>query len=143
MTSLLKTPQESPSQEHRPYIGKILLQKELPLELSTHFTKIPSIKRKLLYNECQRCGNQKRFLFGIIPCAKCHQTHLYCRNCIEMGRVLECESLFCWTGEAPKWTCYDAPLSWRGTLTSAQQTASNKLVEVINEGKKEFLIWAV
>lgn len=134
---------EISSQNLRQYAGKLLLQNEIPPELTSHFTKIPSIKRKLTRNECQRCGNQKRFLFGTIPCAKCQQSHLYCRNCVAMGRVMECEPLYYWEVEDLNWTSYDSPLSWKGTLTNAQQRASEQLVSTIQEGKKEFLIWAV
>ncbi|WP_096269365.1 hypothetical protein [Paucisalibacillus globulus] len=134
---------EISSQNLRQYAGKLLLQNEIPPELTFHFTKIPSIKRKLTRNECQRCGNQKRVLFGTIPCAKCQQSHLYCRNCVAMGRVMECEPLYFWEVEDTNWTSYDSPLSWKGTLTNAQQRASDQLVSTIQEGKKEFLIWAV
>ncbi|WP_010098540.1 DEAD/DEAH box helicase [Ornithinibacillus scapharcae] len=60
-----------------------------------------------------------------------------------MGRVMECEPLFYWSGEQLSWPSYDAPLTWEGSLTDAQQKASNNLVQAIQEKEREHLIWAV
>lgn len=126
------------------YAGKLLLQSELPADSNPLlFTQIPSITRKLLYPKCIRCGNQKHSLFGKIPCTKCNNTHLYCRNCIQMGRVMECESLYYYSSEEPTWIHYPSPMSWKGELTPAQQHASSKLVQAIQDGMVEYLIWAV
>src|SRR5699024_2709933 len=92
---------------------------------------------------CMRCGNTKRSLLGKITCAACHHTHFYCRKCIEMGRVMECESLYQWTGRKPIWLKHDSPCTWKGNLTKAQQRAANRIVQSINEGLKELLVWAV
>ncbi|MBC5637906.1 DEAD/DEAH box helicase family protein [Ornithinibacillus sp. BX22] len=126
------------------YAGKLLLQSELPADANPQlFTQIPSITRKLLSFTCMRCGNQKHSLFGKIPCANCNETHLYCRNCIQMGRVMECEALYYYSGEEPTWTNYPSPMTWQGELTPAQQQASSKLVQAIQDGMKAYLVWAV
>src|SRR5699024_4970163 len=90
-----------------------------------------------------RCGNTKRSFLGKITCAVCQHTHLYCRKCIEMGRVMECESLYKWTGSKPLWLKHDSPCTWKGKLTKAQQQAANRIVHSINENLKELLVWAV
>ncbi|HAM81660.1 DEAD/DEAH box helicase [Ornithinibacillus bavariensis] len=128
------------------YAGKLLLAKELPLNtplLQENFTKIPSIKRALFYQECLRCGNRQSHLFGKIPCAGCNKIHSYCRNCIEMGRVLECEPLYYWIGKEPIWPVFGSPLTWRGTLSKYQLEASKRIVQAVNHLEKELLIWAV
>jgi competence protein ComFA len=128
------------------YTGKLLLEQEIPPDIpliQEHFMKIPSIKHTLFYQECLRCGNQQSHLFGKIPCARCKKTHYYCRNCIEMGRVMECTSLYYWIGAEPKWPVYESPLTWKGTLTSYQLEASNRIVQAIQQVEHELLVWAV
>ncbi|PAV31011.1 DNA/RNA helicase [Virgibacillus profundi] len=133
------------------FSGKLLLRKEIPLDepdfqqlLSTHsFTPIKSIHKKNFIYQCQRCGNRQRSLFAHIPCQSCKKTHLYCRNCIEMGRVMECEPLYYWSGEAPRWSRYENPCSWDGELTIVQQKAADRIVTAINNHENELLVWAV
>ncbi|MBY7144116.1 DEAD/DEAH box helicase family protein [Virgibacillus sp. NKC19-3] len=136
-----------------PYLfsGKLLLRNEIPLDeptfqhqLSTkNFTPIVSMKRKNFTYQCQRCGNQQRSLFAQMPCASCGTTHAYCRNCIEMGRVMECEPLYYWSGEEPHWPPHETPCSWEGELTLVQQRAAERITRAINTEEKELLIWAV
>lgn len=128
------------------YAGKLLLEQEFAPDLASYkhcFSKIPTISRKFGYLQCVRCGNQKPSLFGKIPCEKCHTTHFYCRNCIQMGRVMQCESLYVWSGEVPVWQSHESPLSWDRTLTDAQLHASNRIVQAIQQQEKELAVWAV
>lgn len=135
---------------HR-FSGKLLLRKEIPLDeetfqlllSATSITAIKSIISKKFSHQCQRCGNQKRSLFASAPCPSCKKTHLYCRKCIEMGRVIECESLYYWTGEAPVWVQHENPCSWDGLLTNVQQKAADRIVDALRNKEKEILIWAV
>ncbi|WP_083334777.1 DEAD/DEAH box helicase [Sediminibacillus halophilus] len=92
---------------------------------------------------CRRCGNKLRRKFADIPCARCNQTHVYCRNCVEMGRVLECQPLYVWTGPHPTWPVRGKACGWDGELTAAQQQASNRIREVMEAGVGELLTWAV
>ncbi|ASK62721.1 DNA/RNA helicase [Virgibacillus phasianinus] len=133
------------------YSGKLLLRKEIPLDHATfqqllnqqQFIPHASIIRKFSGPKCNRCNNQKRSLFGIIPCQICRKQHLYCRKCIEMGRVLECESLYSWQGSKPDWLSHANPCSWIGELTKRQKLASERIVEAVTNLEKELLIWAV
>lgn len=135
----------------RNFSGRILLRKEIPLneptfqQLLDNQYLIPqkSIIKKLLTQQCMRCGNEKKSLFAKIPCSICNKTHLYCRKCIQMGRVMECEPLYTWGGEPPNWSTYKQPCTWDGTLTQGQLQASNHMVQAIRSGEKEYLIWAV
>lgn len=133
------------------YAGKILLRTEIPLSQSVlenllakkHFTAIPSILSKKFTYECRRCHNQRRSLFAMIDCARCEKTHIYCRKCIEMGRVLSCESLYIWSGEQPKWMQHENPCTWDGELTIVQQAAADRIVRAIQMNEVEILVWGV
>lgn len=133
------------------YAGKLLLREEILLEESffqtlleaNKFTKITSIVKNKWSYICKRCNNGKRSLFAEIPCARCERTHVYCRKCIEMGRILACESLYLWTGEQPKWPVHHAVCLWDGKLTDVQQNASNAIVRSIQNNEKEMLVWGV
>ncbi|WP_156288300.1 DEAD/DEAH box helicase [Oceanobacillus salinisoli] len=135
----------------RQYSGKMLLRKEIHLDDSMFhqhlrdnlFIPQQSIIRKKFAYQCQRCGNQNSSLMATIPCSKCKQTHKYCRKCIEMGRVIECESLFIWGGKKPKWPVYEQPCTWEGQLTPVQQKAADRMVAAIRKEEKELLVWAV
>lgn len=135
----------------RVFAGKQLLRTEIPLSedffqhlLSENFFQaIPSFDNKKLTKQCRRCGNDKQSLLGIIPCEICHQTHLYCRKCIEMGRVMVCEPLYIWTGARPDWPIHDHPCTWKGELTVYQNQASQRIAQAIEKNEKEVLTWAV
>lgn len=131
------------------YGGKLLRRQEIPLDdpsfqqllLQKQFTPIPSIQRKHFRHQCMRCNERKRL--AMIPCQICQNTHLYCRNCVEMGRVMECEPLYYWSGEPANWPKHADPCSWKGELTPAQQKAANRIVQAIANSEDELLIWAV
>ncbi|MGP4040737.1 DEAD/DEAH box helicase [Gracilibacillus sp. D59] len=93
--------------------------------------------------QCNRCGNTNQQLFANIACARCDHTHLYCRNCIQTGRVLHCDNLLTWNGSEPSWPTQAQPCQWTGTLTSPQQTAAKAIEQAINNKQKEILTWAV
>ncbi len=129
--------------------GKLVLREELPLEanqLNALLEKnlietIPSITTKPL--QCRRCGNQALSLFGKIPCARCNKTHFYCRNCIQMGRVMECTPLYCWTGPPPEFPIPKQICAWDGKLTPAQAQAAQRITEAMEQSNTELLCWAV
>jgi competence protein ComFA len=119
---------------------------------------------------CTRCGNRDQHLFAKFPCARCGEDCLYCRNCIMMGRISECTPLVSWTGPENSWLSANTKpksqdpdsqrsdlecavpklpqqpaitqLQWTGTLSPGQQTASNRVVQSIQDNK-ELTVWAV
>lgn len=91
---------------------------------------------------CKRCGNENQALFASFPCSRCKEECTYCRNCIMMGRINECTPLITWSGPQLTQDTSEIALKWSGMLSSGQQDASNKMVEIINE-QSELLIWAV
>ncbi|HEX6594293.1 MAG TPA: DEAD/DEAH box helicase family protein [Bacillota bacterium] len=133
------------------FSGKLLLRQEIPLAEKNvqqlmetgQLTAIPSISQTLFSSKCNRCGNRIRALFGHIPCQRCQTTHLYCRKCIEMGRVLACEPLYVWTGKDPDWPIHEQPCTWEGDLTDVQQRAADRLVQAVQNEEHQLLIWAV
>ncbi|WP_334313815.1 DEAD/DEAH box helicase [Aquibacillus koreensis] len=134
------------------FSGKLLLREEIPLEenllnqlLSTDLmTTIPSIEKYIWGHRCRRCGNKAKHLFATIPCSRCGTTHVYCRKCIEMGRVMSCSPLYYWTGPQPLRLEQSEPCSWQGELTSHQQKASNEIEKtMMTEAVAELLVWAV
>ncbi|RWZ55040.1 DNA/RNA helicase [Halobacillus fulvus] len=126
------------------YAGKILLPHEIPpehieeLTKTSVLTRVPSIIKK----QCRRCGNQKPHLFGHLPHAKCQQDCLYCRNCIQMGRVIECEPLYIGSPEC-FWPAWENALAWAGELTPSQQQAADEIADLVKTGSGEKLVWAV
>lgn len=132
------------------YEGKLLLRKEITVNeevfqrlLSNHlFTSLPSLQKKFFSLICKRCNNKKQSLFAKIPCLRCNETHYYCRKCIAMGRIMECEPLYYWTGEGYDWPRVSQPCSWKGTLSPPQKRAANKIKNVVIKGGK-LLVWAV
>lgn len=133
------------------YAGKILLRSEILLHETdfqrllnkNYFTPVPSILSNKIIHECRRCHNKKRSLFAVIDCARCQTSHIYCRKCIEMGRVLSCEPLYVWTGEQPRWGLHENPCIWRGSLTTVQQAAADRIVRAIQLTEEEVLVWGV
>ncbi|WP_337189829.1 DEAD/DEAH box helicase [Sediminibacillus terrae] len=133
------------------FSGKLLLREEMKIEevLWDELTEtgmlqaVEAIESRWWGWRCRRCGNKLRRMFAEIPCARCNQTHIYCRNCVEMGRVLECQQLYVWTGPPPKWPVQEEACRWDGELTHAQQQASDRIRGVMERGAGELLTWAV
>lgn len=133
------------------YAGKRLLRHEIHLDEATlhlllsrkHFRKTPSIQHRLFDSLCTRCGNRKRSLMGYIPCQNCHKRHLYCRNCIQMGRVMECEVFYEWLTPQPEWEIYTDACTWIGNLTVQQQFAAGEMKRAIQHAPRNILTWAV
>ncbi|GAB4072955.1 ATP-dependent helicase ComFA [Barrientosiimonas marina] len=133
------------------YAGKFLLRSEIPLEpslferlLTDHFFTVkPSIRKTWLHYECQRCGNRKRSLFGHIPAQRSLPAQVYCRKCIEMGRVIDRSPLYEWTGPDYEWPLYSNPCTWDGALTAVQEDAAQRIVQAIRNHEQELLTWAV
>lgn len=134
------------------FSGRLLLKEELNLSESelTHLLDTNQligtesiIKHSFTY-QCLRCNNTEAHQFGKIPCSNCQKTHLYCRNCIQMGRVMTCTPLYRWVGKDPVWPLStEDPLEWGGELTIAQKEASDELIKAIKTNQKELLIHAV
>nr|WP_234998286.1 DEAD/DEAH box helicase [Salirhabdus sp. Marseille-P4669] len=128
--------------------GKLLLQQELPFsekEIQSFIhtgvlQEVPGIKEHIFGFVCIRCGNQKSHLFGAIP--RDDEEIVYCRKCIEMGRVSTCEPLYRWTGAKLQMPQATEALKWKGKLTQFQQDAANQ-IETAMLNRARLLVWAV
>ncbi|RHW39943.1 DNA/RNA helicase [Lysinibacillus yapensis] len=90
---------------------------------------------------CNRCYNQIQHEFVQYNCAKCEKICVYCRHCINMGRVTSCTNLILWNGPLPlKYQKH--VLDWDGTYTPAQKQAAQELTESMNN-KRSHLVHAV
>lgn len=132
------------------YDGKLLLRNEIHLDdeqflymlHNEYFTERNGFASTLFSHRCIRCNNNDRKLIAKLPCANCEMTHVYCRNCIMMGRVSTCEKLYEWTGKRFQWKKHKNACTWRGELTHAQNEAAQAVVNAI-ETETEQLVWAV
>src|SRR5699024_3816816 len=90
----------------RHYEGKQLLRQEINLPEPTfqhyvnlqYFQAVPSITKTFPSQQCVRCFNRDEKYFASINCKRCQSAHVYCRHCIAMGRILDCEPLYAWKG---------------------------------------------
>ena len=149
-TDLSWIPQPSTPHHYPEYAGKLLLRQEIPLTegqietlvTSSVFTKVDSIEPHLWGHRCRRCGNKAAHLFGLLPHKICKKECRYCRACIQMGRILECEPLYAGSPQV-EWPVYEHPCAWQGELTIHQQKAADQLVDLVQLGAGEKLVWAV
>lgn len=133
------------------YEGKLLLRTEILLDQKLfqtllslkYFIQIPSIIKQNTLLTCQRCNNKQQSLFALLPCHTCELEHVYCRKCIEMGRVIECEPLYFWQGKMLSWPKYDKACVWSGELSVNQALAAAEIVTTIEEERKRLLVWGV
>lgn len=132
------------------FAGKRLLRSEIPLP--SHM--ITELEQKLLIRgeaglvaekgklTCRRCNTSDPFLIGRHHCAKCGELCYYCRHCLTLGKLSQCEPLFSWQGPLPPLPCFAHSLSWNGTLSAGQQRAAAAVKEAIGQ-QKQLLVWAV
>ncbi|MEL3960231.1 DEAD/DEAH box helicase [Lysinibacillus endophyticus] len=134
------------------FSGRIWIRTNTPfpeekVETFIKFFKItPGISEKRgLFNRkifrCNRCHNESQQEFVHYDCARCNKTCVYCRHCINMGRVTSCTDLIMWNGPKPKFSRKHV-LDWNGAFTEAQSKASRELTESITR-KNNHLVHAV
>lgn len=130
--------------------GKLLLRKEIPLnDHQFHsllardvFIPVPSIISTTFSKICQRCGNQEKSQFAPLDIQR-KQVIWYCRNCIEMGRVVKTEPLYRWNGKPLQWKRHSNACTWKGKLTIAQANASEAICHMVKQQRASLLVWAV
>ncbi|MBO8157869.1 MAG: DEAD/DEAH box helicase family protein [Bacillaceae bacterium] len=67
---------------------------------------------------------------------------IYCRKCIEMGRVSTFEPLYRWNGPPAHIPRIQNACQWTGELTTAQNIAANRIIKAIQH-QEQLLVWAV
>lgn len=106
---------------------------------------IPAIiKDEQGHPKCQRCQNQDVFLFGEIPSLDDGSSRYYCRQCIQMGRVLEGEYLYMINSKQEAiLDSAKSRLTWHGKLSPQQAQASRELIKSLEDKTKPHLVYAV
>lgn len=132
------------------YTGKLLLREEIPLKsevfdlllANQFFIAINAIEKSFHKIKCMRCQCDDKNYFAMIDCFRCGENHHYCRNCIQMGRVLQCAKLYYWNGPAYPWPQEKNACRWKGSLTAAQAQAAKQMLRAVHE-QSQVLCWAV
>ena len=130
--------------------GRSLLASEIPLGqtlIDRHFQDgfvkaEPGIKFVKKKPVCSRCCCPEPRLYARFPCSRCGKECWYCRHCVMMGRVSECELLYSWSGPEPEHPVPNQVLAWTGALSSGQQEASDRTLDTMLSGGS-LLVWAV
>lgn len=87
---------------------------------------------------CERCQNEEQQEFVTFNCARCQQKCVYCRHCINMGRVASCTTLLTWSGPEPK-KRVNHILQWESQFTKLQAKAARELEASITAGRSHLL----
>ena len=95
-----------------------------------HTLKIPAIENHM----CNRCGSKVNFM---LPNEK-----LYCRECINIGRVCEGDYLVRMADNINYEKIYNGGLTWQGELTKRQKLISDQLISNYQK-KQDTLVHAV
>ncbi|MGE8006496.1 DEAD/DEAH box helicase [Lysinibacillus sp. NPDC093216] len=122
--------------EHAPF-SKEDIEKSINLQ---YFHIIEGIQKEP-HLRCNRCRNDNPQQFTTFDCSKCQQQCVYCRHCLNMGRVSSCTQLMIWTGPHAIRTRKHA-LKWAGQFTVLQQQAAKEMLESVKV-KRSHLIHAV
>ena len=86
--------------------GKQLLLHDLDFslaEIQQHYENgyliyRPGLEMKDKKVKCHRCGTTDHSWFAEFPCSRCGEIDVYCRKCLQMGRVSSCTPLLSWVG---------------------------------------------
>ena len=125
--------------------GRELLQTEIPEVLFREISSYPDIvqtastHRVKGKNCCIRC-NAMMTETDTDECF-CKKACAYCRNCIKMGKVRACQSLY----TLPEPNAFDmkgSVLEWEVTLSKQQQETSEVIIHSIKKNETR-LLWAV
>src|SRR5690606_12491170 len=71
-------------------------------------------------------------------CARCERTCVYCRHCINMGRVASCTTLLTWAGPQPRMP-NNHVLDWQSQFTKLQAKAARELDRSLQQGRSHLL----
>lgn len=104
-----------------------------------YFRVLPAVSVKGKTIKCNRCLNENKESFVHFECARCQKRCVYCRHCINMGRMSSCSELLVWNGPLPLKKRKNHVLAWDGNFTEAQQKASEELAISIQAANNHLL----
>ncbi|MFY3791561.1 DEAD/DEAH box helicase [Ureibacillus sp. MALMAid1270] len=93
---------------------------------------------KMKRYHCNRCHNENQQEFIEFDCARCEKKCVYCRHCINMGRMSRCTDLILWKGGISKLKRKHV-LDWAGQFTPLQKKASSELIESLAENRNHLI----
>ncbi|MEJ9281722.1 DEAD/DEAH box helicase [Ureibacillus thermosphaericus] len=135
------------------FIGKVWSRENTPFSkekidryIENNYFKVkPAISEKHsffpFFNKkyiCNRCSNDNQQEFVEFECARCRKICVYCRHCINMGRMSSCTDLLVWNGPSEKFPKHHI-LDWNGMFTELQQKASKELLDSIIQRRNHLL----
>ncbi len=85
---------------------------------------------------CSRCHHTKHFI--VFDCNKCQAKCVYCRHCINMGRMSQCTELLTWCGPLVR-PLRNHILDWQSQFTPLQARASQELAESMRLKRQHLL----
>lgn len=139
--------------------GRLLTSTEVELQLSD-LDEAPQLNEVLDQMEqqpaieitqdgycCRRCRNQQSKLFTALPTQAVFNLtdeRVYCLNCLQMGRVLQGDSLYYLQDQQSYLTTpTQSKLTWQGTLSPEQARASKDLIESLEDSDRTHMVHAV
>lgn len=126
--------------------GREILLSELPREMQTKIANIPNIQQvKGAVAEtsppiCSRC--QAEMIAVRAEECICKSACAYCRNCIQMGKVRACSTLYSLTELNAFSQQEEKLLAWEGVLSEQQSEAAQAIIQSIDANETR-LLWAV
>lgn len=93
---------------------------------------------RMKHYSCERCLNEVQHEFIEFNCAKCQGKCVYCRHCINMGRVSSCTTLLTWNGPKPSLKTNHL-LDWQSQFTRLQEKAAHELDASLRGGRSHLL----
>lgn len=129
--------------------GRLLTQHELD-RLGVEAEDLSSYKEVVTYAGmachkggmvCRRCQNQDQALMDRLP----HSHQVYCRYCLNLGRISEKTRLFhvLETATLRSEQVANSLLTWQGELSAEQARAAQELIESLAEVQRPHLVYAV
>lgn len=91
--------------------------------------------------KCMRCHNEDLQQFTHFDCSVCQKICVYCRHCLNMGRISSCTKLLLWQGPN---VCKQRKhqFVWTGQFTPLQQQAADEMLESVKQ-QRNHLVHAV
>lgn len=116
-------------------------------ELLEQFERQPAIEVTHSGYCCVRCHNKNLKLFASLPIQETFNLkteRVFCLNCIQMGRVIQGESLYYLKDRqlylsSPS----QSKLTWEGTLSPEQSRASIDLINSLRDSERTHMVHAV
>lgn len=123
-----------PPEKIEKYIEQGFFKKKNAISTRIHSFGIIKLKRY----QCNRCHNAHQQEFIEFDCARCEKKCVYCRHCINMGRMSMCTDLIQWKGPLQKSTSNHV-LDWKGQFTAMQEKASSELIESLSLNRNHLI----